>query len=116
MLRRTPSRRRFGPTALAVAVLALTTACSVFEDKPFNGEDEILYGPEAKPATVACEKSDALDEFEDYEKVWSCEIVLKDGSGRVETCWATQKSTGSQVGSFRDGCEAWAARLRTASG
>jgi hypothetical protein len=116
MARRIPCRRRLGPAAFAVAVLALTTACSVFEDKPFNGEDEILYGPEAKPATVDCQKSGALDEFEEYENVWSCEIVLKDGSGRVETCWATLKSTDSQVGSFRDGCEAWAARLRSGSG
>jgi hypothetical protein len=101
--------------ALGGTLLALT-ACSAFEEKPFGGEDEILYGPEAKPATVDCEKSDALEDLEDYENVWSCEIVLKDGTGRITNCWADRKSTGSSFGSFTKTCEAWAEELRTTSG
>jgi hypothetical protein len=93
-------------------VLTLMTACGVFEDKPFDGADEILYGPEAKPATVDCEKSDALEGFGDYDNVWSCEIVLKDGSGRLTNCWAHQKSTDADLGSFTKTCEAWAEELR----
>lgn len=80
-----------------------------------RGEDEVLYGPEAKQATVDCEKSDALEDLDDYENFWSCEIVLKDGSGRVTNCWADRKSTDSTFGSLTKTCEEWAAELRSAS-
>ena len=98
-----------------VIALTLPTACAALENKPFDGKDEILYGPEAKPATVDCEKSDALEDLDDYENVWSCEIVLKDGSGRVTNCWADRKSTDSTFGSLTKTCEEWAAELRSAS-
>jgi hypothetical protein len=64
-----PCRGVVGLTAYALALLALTSGCAVLEDRPFDGQDEIRYGSEAKPATVD----------------WN-------------------------------GCEAWAARLRSGSG
>jgi hypothetical protein len=108
--------------ALGVSLLALTTACAPLEDdedKPFLGQDEILYGPEQKPATVDCEESDALDDVGEYEfdRAWSCEIVLKDGSGRALTCWAIGKSPGSggarwtrRARNGRSSCEELAAK------
>jgi hypothetical protein len=105
---------RHGVSLIAVAgtLLVLLTACAAFEDKPFDGQDEIFYGPEAKPANVDCEKSDALSDLDDFENVWSCEIVLKDGSGRMTNCWARRKSTDSTFGSFTKTCEEWAVELR----
>jgi hypothetical protein len=97
-------------------LLVLLTGCAAFEDKPFNGKDEILYRPEEKPADVDCEKSDALDDLDDFENVWSCEIVLKDGSGRITNCWARRKSTDSTFGSFMKTCEEWAVELRSTVG
>jgi hypothetical protein len=109
---------RHGASLLAIGGIFLmaVVGCAAFEDKPFNGNDEILYGPEAKPAHVDCEKSDALDGLDDFENVWSCEIVLKDGSGRVPNCWARRKSTDSMFGSFTKTCEEWAVELRTTGG
>ena len=107
--------------ALGASLLALTTACAALEDeedKPFFGKEEILYGPEAKPATIDCEESDALDDLRDdydFDHVWSCEIVPKDGSRRTTTCFASGRAPGSGYGSLNKTCEEMAEELRRAS-
>jgi hypothetical protein len=112
------ARQAASVLALGASVLALATACAALDSargKPFGGEDEILYGPEAKPATVHCEQSDALDELEDYDHVWACEVVFKDGSGRITNCWARRKSTESTFFSFNRTCAEWAVELRASA-
>jgi hypothetical protein len=112
-------RRAICLLGLATSLVALTTACAQLEsedDKPFFGEDEILYGPESKPATVDCDESDALDDVRDYydfDHVWSCEIVFKDGSGRAITCFASGNAPGSGYGSLHKTCEEMAEELRS---
>jgi hypothetical protein len=104
-------RKWVASVAVSLGVAALSSGCGLFEDKPFGGESEIRYGPEAKPAKVDCERSHALDDLDGYENVWSCEITLEDGSGRIQNCWARKKSTESTFFSLDKTCEEWAVEL-----
>jgi hypothetical protein len=112
--------RHTAPLVVAcLTLLVFASACSVIDTvnhKPFGGEDEILYGPEAKPAKVNCEESDALEDLDEYEDVWSCEIVFKDGSGVITSCSAHRKSSDVEAQTFTKTCEEWAPELQWMSG
>ena len=90
--------------ALGASVLVLATACADLDSargKPFGGEDEILYGPEANG--------------DEARVLGVMEVVFKDGSGRITNCWARRKSTESTFFSFNRTCAEWAVELRASA-
>ena len=80
-------RRAMCRLRLAASLLVPTTACAQLEsagDKPFSGKTMSSMGPRSKPPTVDCKETDALDDLRDdhdFDRVWSCEIVLGTGRG-----------------------------------